>query len=64
MADEHENHRRLHDSGLIDRDEASTNPEEFEKLKLLTSDEVDTLISVREKLGGGQMTQHGTMTSF
>ena len=44
MGQEHENHTRLHDAGIIDK--------EFAKVAQLSSDEVDTLISISEKLGG------------
>ena len=59
MAD-HENHERLHAAGLIDKDHARTNAAEYDKLASLTSDEIDALISVQAKLGGGKMTQEDT----
>lgn len=55
MGDEHENHRRLHDAGLIDKDRLASNPEHYAKVASLSSDEVDSLISIGEKLGGGSL---------
>jgi hypothetical protein len=61
MGEEHENHTRLHDAGLIDKHSLKeANSDEYDKLTSLTADEVATLIAVREKLGGGQMTQTDT----
>ena len=48
MGQEHGNHTRLHDAGIIDKEAAA----EFAKVAQLSSDEVDTLISISEKLGG------------
>ena len=56
MAEEHENHSRLHNAGLIDKEHLSTNPAEYDKVATLSSDEVDSLISIGEKLGGGSLT--------
>ena len=52
MGQEHENHTRLHDAGIIDKEAMKANPGEFAKVAQLSSDEVDTLISISEKLGG------------
>ena len=60
MGAEHENHRRLHDAGLIDKEHLATNPGEYAKVAKLTSDEVDSLISIGEKLGGGSLTDPDT----
>ena len=61
MAAEHENHRRLHEAGLIDKEHLAKNPDEYEKVSTLSSDEVDTLISIGEKVGGGSLTDPDTI---
>ena len=45
----HENHQRLHDAGLIDMNEVPQ--AELDKLESLSSDEIDALLSIKEKLG-------------
>ena len=61
MSEEHENHTRLHNAGLIDKDHLATNPDEYAKVATLSSDEVDSLISIGEKVGGGSLTQPDTL---
>lgn len=56
-----DNQTRLHEAGLINKEQMQQNQEEFNKLSNLSDAEVDTLINVHKKLGGnGQMTQADT----
>ncbi len=57
---EHENHSRLHDAGLIDKDHLAKNEAEYAKVAMLSSDEVDTLIAIKDKIGGGSLTDPDT----
>ncbi len=58
---EHENHVRLHEAGLIDKEHLATNQAEYDKVAKLSSDEVDTLIAIKEKVGGGSLTDPDTL---
>lgn len=62
MAEEHPNYALLKSAGLI-RDDHHKNPDEYKKLASLTPCEIACLESIREKLGGGEMTQ-GDTSSF
>jgi hypothetical protein len=62
MAEEHPNYTMLRNAGLI-RDDHHENPDEYKKLESLTACEIACLESIREKLGGGEMTQ-GDTSSF
>ena len=61
MSEETENHERLHAAGLIDKDHLAKNQAEHAKVASLSSDEIDSLISIGEKLGGGNLVDPDTL---
>jgi len=61
MAKETDNHARLHGAGLIDKEHLAGNPSEYEKVGKLSSEEVDSLIAIGEKLGGGSLVTPDTL---
>jgi len=57
--EQHPNYELLKAAGLIS-DDHYRNPDEYKKLESLTACEIACLESIREKLGGGDMTQPDT----